>query len=74
MIDKREICEEIGNAFGDFYEDISGFLVIDNGEQEFRYNNEDDLLKDWLPTLEEADEDTGDDFWADIIEYIKDLD
>lgn len=71
MINKRDIIEEIGDTFGSFYEDISGFLVIDNGEQEFRYRSEDDLLKDWLPTLEEADADTGDGYWEDIIDYIK---
>lgn len=71
MINKRDIIEEIGDTFGSFYEDISGFLVIDNGEQEFRYRSEDDLLKDWLPTLKEADADTGDGYWEDVIEYIE---
>ena len=47
------------------------FLVIDDGNQEYRYNNEDELLKDWLPLLQEDDSLTGDDTWADIIEYIK---
>ena len=74
MIDKRELCEEIGNFFGTFYEDVAGFLVIDDGEVDHIYTDEDELLKDWLPTLQEADADTGDDFWADIIEYIQDLD
>jgi hypothetical protein len=74
MINKRDICEEIGNYFGTFYEDIAGFLVIDDGITEHIYTDEDTLLKDWLPTLQEADEDTGDDFWADVIEYISDLD
>ena len=46
MLNKRDICEEIGNTFGEFFEDISGFLVIDDGNQEYRYNNEDELLKD----------------------------
>ena len=70
-MDKRDICEEIGNTFGEFFEDISGFLVIDNGNQEYRYNNEDELLKDWLPLLQEDDSLTGDGTWEDIIEYIK---
>lgn len=70
MINKRDICEEIGNYFGTFYEDIAGFLVIDDGDTEHIYADEDELLKDWLPTLQEADADTGDDTWADIIEYI----
>ena len=71
MLNKRDICEEIGNTFGEFFEDISGFLVIDDGNQEYRYNNEDELLKDWLPMLQEDDSLTGDDTWEDIIEYIK---
>jgi hypothetical protein len=70
---KRELCEEIGGFFGDFYVDMSGYLVIDNGEQEFTYHNEEELLKDWLPTLQESDAETGDDYWADAIEYIQDL-
>ena len=71
MLNKRDICEEIGNTFGEFFEDISGFLVIDDGNQEYRYNNEDELLKDWLPMLQEDDSLTGNDTWEDIIEYIK---
>ena len=71
MINKRDICEEIGNFFGTFYEDISGFLVIDDGETDHLYADEDELLKDWLPLLQENDSLTGDDTWADIIEYIK---
>lgn len=74
MLNKREICEEIGNYFGTFYEDMSGNLVIDTGEQEYSYTSEDELLLDWLPTLQEADADTGDEDWVDIIEYILNLD
>lgn len=70
MLNKRDICEEIGNYFGTFYEDVAGFLVIDTGDQEHSYKNEDSLLKDWLPTLQEADQETGDGTWEDIIEYI----
>lgn len=72
MLNKKDICAEIGNFFGEFYEDVSGFLVIDDGETDHIYATEDELLKDWLPTLKEADEDTGDEYWADIIEYIED--
>ena len=43
---KRDLCEEIGGFFGDFYVDISGLLVIDNGKEEFTYQNEDELLRD----------------------------
>ena len=71
MLNKRDVCEEIGNFFGTFYEDLSGFLVIDDGETDHLYSSEDELLEDWLPTLIEADEETGDDYWADIITYIK---
>jgi hypothetical protein len=71
MVNKRDLCEEIGNYFGTFYEDVAGFLVIDTGDQEHSYRDEDELLTDWLPTLKEADEDTGDDYWFDIIEYIE---
>lgn len=75
MINKRDICEEIGNYFGTFYEDVAGFLVIDDGETDHIYSDEDELLKDWLPTLKAADEESGDDYWAEIIEYIEyDLD
>ena len=71
MLNKRDICEEIGNFFGTFYEDVAGFLVIDDGETDHVYADENELLKDRLPTLQEADADTGDDYWADIIEYIQ---
>ena len=71
MINKRDLCAEIGDFFGTFYEDVAGFLVVDDGVTEHIYADEDELLKDWLPTLKEADEDTGDDYWSDIIEYIE---
>ena len=71
MLNKRDICEEIGGFFGDFYEDIAGFLVIDDGETDHVYADEDELLKDWLPTLIEADEATQDDYWAEVIDYIR---
>lgn len=71
MLDKRDICEEIGNYFGTFYEDMSGFLNIDTGDQVHTYTSEDELLKDWLPKLKEDDEYTGDETWSDIIEYIE---
>jgi hypothetical protein len=71
MLNKRDICEEIGNYFGTFYEDMAGFLVIDTGDKEYSYQNEDDLLRDWLRALQEDDAETGDDTWGDIIEYIQ---
>ena len=70
MINKRDICEEIGNTFGTFYEDVAGFLVIDDGDTDHVYADENELLKDWLPKLQESDEVLGDEYWADIIEYI----
>ena len=74
MLNKRDICEEIGGYFGIFYEDVAGFLIIDTGDQEHSYKDEDSLLKDWLPTLQEADAETGDGTWEDVIEYILNLD
>lgn len=71
MINKRDICEEIGNYFGTFYEDIAGFLIIDTGDQEHSYINEDELLKDWLPKLQAEETETDDGTWIDIIEYIE---
>lgn len=71
MFNKRDLCEEIGNFFGTFYEDVSGLLVIDNGETTYTYTTEDELLEDWLSTLIEADEDTGDGYWTDVIEFIQ---
>ena len=71
MFNKRDLCEEIGNFFGMFFEDIAGQLVIDTGEQEYVYRDENELLEDWLSTLIEADEETGDDYWSDAIEYIQ---
>lgn len=48
--EKRKLCEEIGNFFGEFKES-DGQLCIDNGEKVFRYNTPDELLIDWLDTL-----------------------
>ena len=71
MIYKRDICEEIGNYFGTFYEDIAGFLTIDTEEREYSYKDEDELLKDWLPKLQKEEAETNDGTWEDIIEYIE---
>lgn len=71
MLNKRDICEEIGNYFGTFYEDMSGNLVIDTGYQECSYINENELLTDWLPALQKDDAETGDNIWSEIIEYIQ---
>ena len=74
MLNKRDICEEIGNSFGEFYEDVSGILTIDAYDEIYTYNSEDELLKDSLPKLQKEDTETGDDTWSEIIEYISDLD
>ena len=71
MLNKRDICEEIGNYFGTFYEDIAGFLTIDTGDQEHSYKDEDSLLTDWLPKLQEEEAEMQDGTWEDIIEYIE---
>ena len=71
MLDKRNICEEIGNSFGDFYVDVSGILTIDTYTGTHTYDSEDELLKDWLPKLIAEDEAQQDDYWAEIIEYIQ---
>ena len=71
MLNKRDICEEIGNYFGTFYEDIASFLIIDTGDQEYAYRDEDELLTDWLPKLQSEEAETGDGTWEDIIEYIQ---
>lgn len=71
MMTKRDMCEEIGNYFGMFYEDVAGFLTVDTGYQAYSYKDEDELLTDWLPKLITDDEDTGDGTWEDIIEYIQ---
>jgi hypothetical protein len=71
MLNKRDICEEIGNYFGIFYEDIGGFLIIDVGDKEYSYRDEDELLRNWLPKLQEDDIETGEGTWSEIIEYIQ---
>ena len=49
-MNKFDLCKEIGGFFGDFFID-SEKLCIDNGEEVFRYDTPDDLLKDWIDTL-----------------------
>lgn len=71
MFNKRDLCEEIGNFFGTFYEDISGFLVIDDGRDVYTYKTEDELLKDWFYVLMGYNDTAGDDYWTDVIEYIQ---
>jgi hypothetical protein len=73
-MNKRDICEEIGEYYGEFYESMGGFLNIDDGEQSYSYTSEDELLKDWLPRLQETDSTDDPGYWTDVIEYILDLD
>ena len=46
-MDNKELCCQIGDAFGRFYED-NGMLCIDNGVQVSRYETPEELLKDWV--------------------------
>ena len=69
-----ELCEEIGSFFGDYYVDSYGRLTIDTGDEIHTYNSAEELLKDWADTLIESDEAQQDDYWADVIDYIRDLD
>ncbi len=68
-MNKEILIKEIGNWFGDYiFED--GKYKINNGEEVFEYSSADECLFDWLPTLVESDEDTGENMWADAIEFI----
>ena len=49
-MEQRALCKEIGNFFGDYFEE-NNQLCIDNGENIFRYNTEKELLADWADTL-----------------------
>ncbi len=50
MFDIRELCKEVGNCFGEYFEEDNQ-LCIDNGVKIFRYNTEKELLGDWVETL-----------------------
>lgn len=50
MLNSRELCKEIGNCFGDYFEE-NNYLCINNGEENFRYKTEKELLADWVDTL-----------------------
>ena len=69
-MNKYELCKEIGNWFGEFFE-ADGKLCIDNQEGIFKYNNEDELLIDWLDTLIEADNETNENDFVDAIAFIQ---
>lgn len=69
-----ELCEDIGNTFGDFYVDVSGILTINTYNDIYTYDSVEDLLIDWLPKLIEDDEAQNDNYWAEAIDYIRSLD
>ena len=50
MINARALCKEIGNFFGEYFEE-NNQLCIDNYDKVFRYNTEKELLVDWVDTL-----------------------
>lgn len=50
FMDKIAVCKEIGNYFGDYFEENNQFC-ISNHDEVFRYNSPDELLKDWLDTI-----------------------
>lgn len=56
-MNKKELCKEIGNYFGTYFEE-DGKFCIDNEVEIFRYDTEDELLKDWLDTIIENHKDT----------------
>lgn len=58
-MDKRKLCKEIGDFFGNYFEENNQYC-IDNGLEVFRYDSTDDLLKDWVSTLIENQHDTSD--------------
>ena len=49
-MNKYNLCKTIGDFFGDYFEENNQFC-IDNGEEVFRYNTRDELLKRWVDTL-----------------------
>lgn len=58
-MNKLELCKEIGNYFGTYFEE-GGCYCIDNYEKVFRYDSADKLLADWVDTLVENHHDTMD--------------
>ena len=50
MLDAKTLCKEIGNFFGEYFEE-NNQLCIDNYEKIFRYDTEKELLADWVNTL-----------------------
>ena len=68
----KGLAREIGNCFGEFFEENNKFC-IDNGEEIFRYDTEKDLLADWVETLIEQHRDSnGEDGanWDEEVEFI----
>ena len=49
-MNKDRLCKEIGQCFGEYYEQY-GKYYIDNGDEVFTYKTQEDLLADWVDTL-----------------------
>ena len=49
-MNKFELCKEIGECFGDYWEK-DGKYFIDNGDEVFEYKTPEALLEDWADTL-----------------------
>ena len=69
---KFEICEFIGNTYGVFFVK-DGQYCIDTFDELYKYNTCEELLFDWLDTLIEYDEATGENMWSEEIAFIKEL-
>ena len=67
-----EICEFIGNTYGVFFVK-DGQYCIDTFDELYKYNTCEELLFDWLDTLIEYDEATGENMWSEEIAFIKEL-
>jgi hypothetical protein len=68
----KELSREIGNCFGQFFEENNQFC-IDNGEEIFRCDTEKELLTDWVDTLiEQHIDNNGKDGanWDKEVEFI----
>ena len=49
-MNKYSLCKEIGQCFGDYWEQ-GGMYFIDNGDEVFKYKTPEALLRDWVETL-----------------------
>lgn len=71
-MNKYDLCKEIGQCFGDYWEQ-DGMYFIDNGDEVFKYKTPEALLADWVETLIHqhiaSDGDVGAD-WEDEVKFI----